>query len=177
MELTKLERLMLMQNFRILAALEPEEKEHYERMEQIVTRGYEALYDELFTSIDPDAIPAEESEFVYDVLDMYVAIHDAVEAHSIDLAAQENFALRFIGFDGNNESRLLSFAGFAAREEDSIYAMFLRNGRFPNSHGPTRARYQRMLDEYGQRRTTGEALSADDLEALRQAAVHPENHR
>lgn len=176
MNLSTLERLLLAQNFRILAAIEPQEKAHYERMERIVTSGYEALYSELFSSLDLDTVPVEDSEFVYDVLDMYVAIDDAVKEFNISLDDRDNLALRFSGFDGNNESRLLSFASFVAREEGSVYAMFLRNGRFPNSHGPTRARHERMLEAYRQREG-GEGLSVTDLEALKQAAIHPEHRR
>lgn len=176
MKLTKTERLILANQFKILSLLDKDEKEHYERMEEIILKGYEALYDEMTMSLS-EGVSTEESEFVYDVLDMHLAIRAVAEAEGVDIYADGNSALNMRGFDGNNEFELLAFAQYIAREEDSVYGEFLTGGRFPNSHSRSRELHQRMLDEYKKLGMVSglQAAGTAGLERLKSAAIHPEH--
>ncbi|GGO22121.1 YfbU family protein [Deinococcus humi] len=175
MKLTTTERLILVNQFKILGFLDEDEQEHYRRMVHILTNGYEALYDELDMSLS-EGMRAEDSEFVYDVLDMHLAIRGVAETEGVDINADGNWALTMRGFDGNNESELLSFALFAAREDGSAYSEFLVSDRFPNSHSPSRELHQRMLEEF---RAIGgasglQAAGVEGLERLKSVAIFPE---
>lgn len=175
MKLTETERLTLINQNKILALLDPDEKEHHERLVQILERGYEFLYSEMTDPLS-EPLSRDDSEFVYDVLDMHLAIRAVAEAEGIDLTDGDNSRLQMGGFDGNNEHGLLSFANFVALEDGSAYQEFLVGRQFPNSHSRSRDLHQRMLSEYQALGGASglQAAGVAGLERLKDAAIHPE---
>ena len=83
---------------------------------------------------------------VVNVLDMWSFIEEALEklpAEEIELVKAANYDQlpQFAGFDGNNESELMSIAMFFVQDMDR-FSRF--KGRDFNSHSPSVGRYRRM---------------------------------
>lgn len=176
MKLTKVERLTLMNQHKILALLDEEEREHHEQMVEILRNGYASLYDDLTEELS-DELSEADGDFVLDVLNMHLAIQRVAQDAGVDTREEGNWALQMRGFDGNNESQMLRFARFTAQEEGSAYGQFLVNGQFPNSHSRSVEFHQRMLDEYEEMGGASGLMAsgAKGLERLKRAAIHPEH--
>lgn len=118
---------------------------------------------------EPD--PEDQVSFVADVLDMwrfieshYSQLDDAGRAQVEATAGQFAKDPKFTGFDGNNETNLMSIAQFMV-EDMGRFAEF--QGRSFNSHSPKAGRYQHMLSifspmrkDLGERTLTGEEIGA-----------------
>ena len=70
MELTKIERLSLINQYLILEKLYPEEKEHYSELRQALENGYTLHYSWCFDFLSDD-MPIDECKKVLDILDLY----------------------------------------------------------------------------------------------------------
>jgi len=123
---------------------------------------------------------ADDVRFVVDVLDMWSFVQ---RAHG-KLSAKERARVeseadpfgkhvKFPGFDGNNESELMSIARFFVEKMDRFSEF--KGGSF-NSHMPTVAMYRRMLGVFDPLRKTlvGVDLSADQLIAILKSMKYPE---
>lgn len=164
LELTLKERLVLAQNYRLLALQDPENKDHWERLEEVVAQGYTGMYWMLTEHFAEQSLPEETSDYIHEVLQMWEAIGFAVEdGVYVPEDDAERHSAKFPGFDGNNEAELLGYANTFCSQER--YEGLKRDGRIPNSHMPTRDWYERMLvvwrgrqDRYG--RLTGAEVKA-----------------
>jgi len=159
MELTDAERLILSNQYQLLAKLEDDD--HYALMAETLRRGYKWLYDEyLEQSLWPN-VDDDKAEFVVDVLDIYSAMKSSY-GELEDKSGIEAREVEFPGFDGNNEADLMGFANF-----------LLKHGRFDdvlnkggnNSHMPTVEIYGRMLQAW---RDMGEPTYPYSKEQIRQ---------
>lgn len=111
--------------------------------------------------------PADVTRVV-NVLDMWSFIEERLETLSAkDIekvkAANHGHLPKFAGFDGNNESELMSIARFLV-ERMGRFSRF--KGRDFNSHAPTAARYGRMAAAFEPIRKTlgfGRDLSAGQI--------------
>ncbi|EES50529.1 YfbU family protein [Clostridium cagae] len=148
MELNKIQRLILYNQYQILKHLEPEEKETYEISQKILHNGFKYDYDEL-TSFFNEEIPEEISEFVYDVLQMYRCINDSYG----DLSNEEKEGFKklnttFGGFDGNEEPKYYSYACFLLEDLEKFEESY-NNGKIsPNSHRNMLKKYEKMLSKW-----------------------------
>lgn len=124
----------------------------------------------------PDTTPPEVAEVV-DVLDMWSFIEDAYsnlgeseKARIKTDAAPFGEHVRFHGFDGNNEARLMNIANFVVKEMDR-FAQF--KGRDFNSHCPSIDTYRRMLGLFRPIRATlmGQGLRTTDLVEILKAQL------
>lgn len=115
---------------------------------------------------------ADDVRFVLDVLDMWSFVQRAHGNLSTDErgrveqeAAPFGKHVKFPGFDGNNESELMSIAQFFV-EKMNRFSEF--KGSTFNSHMPTIAMYRRMLSVFAPLRKTlvGVDLSADQLVSI-----------
>ena len=105
---------------------------------------------------------------VIDTLDMWDFIESSIEKLAPaeaerPKAANHGYLPSFIGFDGNNESSLMSIAGFMV-EKMNRFSRF-KNRDF-NSHVPTAERYRRMTIAFAPMRVTlgfGRDLSVDQI--------------
>lgn len=118
--------------------------------------------------------------FVVDVLDMWSFIQraharlPAKERSRVESEADPfGKDVKFPGFDGNNESELISIARFFV-EKMGRFTEF--KGASFNSHMPTVARYRRMLAVFGPLRKTlvGVDLGTDQLISILNAMKYPE---
>lgn len=149
MKLTKLERLLLMNQYYIRKAVEPQDAEFFNEAIEILNRGYEIFYDDLVGAMSAD-MPLEDSRFVLEVLDMYRAIEDYKERYPQDVATSQHLWSHFGGFDGNNEGSCLAFTRFLIKKQEKFQEQLPYERRTDgyNSHMPTREIYARMLARY-----------------------------
>jgi len=147
MEITKRDRLILINQYRILASLNKAEADHYEELISILENGYTIFYSQLEEWISDD-VPEEEGRFVLEVLDLYRAIEDVKRATKDSRLLAHHYAY-FRGFDGNNETEYMSFCRFLIEKQGKFQEQkqyLLRNDNL-NSHMPMTAKYRRMLVE------------------------------
>lgn len=145
MQLSKMERVLLANQYRILAALDSDSSSHYKELIEIVENGYEIFYstiDEWFS----EEMPASQGKFVLGILDLYRAIEDVKRRTKDSKLISHSFSI-FPGFDGNNETSEMSFCRFliirqGKFEEQKQY--LLQNDNL-NSHMPMKSKYRAML--------------------------------
>jgi uncharacterized protein YfbU (UPF0304 family) len=146
---TPVERLCLVNQFRILEKLDENEAKYYSKAIGILQGGYTQLYGELFHSISEE-MPAPRCEFVFSVLDMHRALRDSFNELS-DKEGLQQGDVAFKGFDGNYEPDEQCFALFM--KEHDMWKDTLNAPGTPddlNSHHSTLDRYRQMLDKWGQ---------------------------
>lgn len=143
----KTQRLILRNQFLILAKLDPENAEAYEEHATVLGNGYAFLYNDVFREIYDETSEADGT-FIANVLDMYV-LFDCSPAFK-SKAVQAEYLHKFMGFDGNHESKLLSLTEhfFKTDKWSSIKSHGGRDGF--NSHSPMRGTYTLMLAKFRQ---------------------------
>lgn len=162
MQLSLVERMLLAQNFEILAKLNPDDAESYEWKAEALRDGYEPLYSWLFEwyAQEKDIVTEEEGEYVYDVLRMYDAIMWSIKQQNLELPEDVKYYSSFPGFDGNDEGKLLGFANHYCTE--NRYDILKKDGEIPNSHMPTKHRYEAMLRVWQPIKETREGLLTEE---------------
>lgn len=147
MEITKRDRLILINQYRILASLNKAEADHYEELISILENGYAIFYSQLDEWISEE-MPEYEGRFVLEILDLYRAIEDVKRATKDSRLIAHYYAF-FRGFDGNNETAHMSFCRFLIEKQGKFQEQkqYLLVNDNLNSHMPMTAKYSRMLDE------------------------------
>lgn len=175
--LSRIERYKISNQLRILEALYPNEAEDFANQREIFESGYEFLYsfqvDHIYDG--DDIMKAEECLEVWDTLSMFDAINRTLE--NITNFEDEKFiTTKFLGYDGNNEGKFMSFAAFTIeRLRRFTFVPMAEEGYF-NSHSPVREMYQRMLAEWkGLSDRQVFDMTAEQLRQVLSAAVHPEH--
>lgn len=160
-KMTAFQRQVLALLRRILAHLAAGSGEGDDSVEQlrrakVLERGYVEHYNSEFDEIEPE-LSRQESNFVIDVLSMFLLLGDSYEQLSDyekkELGGQARRRTYFLGFDANDrrESRLLGFARYLIEDTDDwepLARYFDQDHGYGNSHMPTYALYQRMLEEF-----------------------------
>lgn len=145
MELTKKERLMLYNQYEILKLLNPNEKEYYERDQEILINGFKYNYDSLVDSF-MDETPEEVSQFVIDVLQMYRVLNNSYDVLNDDEKAQiDLYDISFKGFDGNDEIDYYVYAKFYIEKLDNFGELKESEYYAINSHSNMLKKYSRMV--------------------------------
>jgi len=142
MELTKVERLILFNQYRILGKLDPDEASASEEACEILESGYTLEYETLASHIDRDMSEVKCRE-VRDILDMYRALKAA--QRDLPAGTLANGDATFLGFDGNNETEHFAYATFLMEVQDK-WAESKQDPR--NSHWPLLSRYRTMLQAW-----------------------------
>lgn len=148
MEFTKKERVLLINQYRILASLNKDEEEHYSELIAILENGYEIFYSMVDEWISDD-MPEEEGRFVLEILDLYRIIEDTKRSSKDSRLIEHAFSI-FRGFDGNNESEYMSFARFLINQQGKFSEQqdYLRKNDNLNSHMPLVPIYKAMLRKW-----------------------------
>lgn len=149
MEFSRKDRLILINQYKILAKLYPDDSEHYDELREILESGYEVFYSQIDEWISHD-MPESEGVFVLDVLDLYRAIED-YKRISKDEEIINLYGSYFMGFDGNNESQYMAFARFLVNKQGKFSEQqdYLRKNDNMNSHSLMVPRYKAMLNKWG----------------------------
>lgn len=139
MQLTKTERLILSNQYRILEKLYPDEAEQFAIHRTAIENGFAPHYEPEFLD---DELSEEGCREVRDILEMHQQLKTAYERLD-DISDVEQYLVKFEGFDGNNESKQLRYAQYFINEL----------GRYPeldanNSHALSLDRYRKMLQEW-----------------------------
>ncbi len=161
--LSRLERLTLVNQFKILAALHPDEAEDYKDLTTIFERGYASLYSKAFQSMSSE-VTKEISKEVFDILSMHRTLFDSVQR--LEDKGDLEKRIKFFGFDANNESEHLSFATFFTKDGRTF-----EESKVFNSHMPTLERYRRMLKVWRGQGPAEKNLTKAEVEAILQAGT------
>ena len=145
MKLTKIERLILSNQNRILAILDDRNSDNYLYQAEIVENGYEGLYDNLFTNIHEE-VSEEVCEETHEILSMYRAINNVIATLTPEQKEGMNIErIVFEGFDGNNDDNY-GFMEFIV-EKGNLYEEY--KGTEMNSHSmSSMMKYKKMLPVY-----------------------------
>ena len=148
MKLTKLERVMLINQYRILSKINPNEANYYEELIEILENGYSVFYS-MIDDFVYDEAPVEEGKFVLDILQLYRMIDDYIRDNE-EHPFKEHHWIPFKGFDGNNEFRYMSFARFLILNQGKFTEQkkFFSANDSLNSHTRTVDKYRRMMDRW-----------------------------
>ncbi len=171
--LTKTERLALVNQYRILALLKPEEREFYEKLAHVFEWGYVIEYHQAFQGFS-DEMSVEETKEVRDTLDMYSSMQRAFK----DFSAEQRDGIdekdiSFPGWDGNNESSKACYAEFLRKDGKWEWLKTSGSDGF-NSHLPDFGQYERMLSVW---RGTKDrvVLTPDEVKKILAVFPHPDS--
>lgn len=170
--LTDTERIMLANQYDILAALHRDNKhmsEDYAQRAETLRDGHEWLYSQYFDWVSPN-LPEEKVQHVLHILGIYGDMRNSFNKLT-DKSGIDERELNFLGFDGNNESELLSFS-----------EALRKHGRFgetigpeaKNSHSPTTDIYDRMIEKWQELGKPNYPYSREQIIAIMEARIHPE---
>jgi uncharacterized protein YfbU (UPF0304 family) len=158
MKPTTFERLSLLNQYRILEKIDPDNVS-YKQACEILESGYTLEYGvELFTGVDPDEMSEDDCREVRDILDLYRALKKAHrELPEGTLTAKD---AEFPGFDGNEESKHFAYARFLIEGQHKW-----GESKAENSHWPHLGEYRAMVAEWKKSAKKWE-LAAEDVKRI-----------
>jgi uncharacterized protein len=162
-ELNKFERLLLMNQYRILSQVDQSNAGHYDKLRDALENGYVASYqDDLFAGM-LDGLSVEQSAFVVEVMSMYDALQRCYDALD-DKTGIEEERTKFPGFDSDYELAHLGYARFVVEREGRFSQLKAHSEDFMG-HTPMLDQYRRMSDVWKLASNRYE-LTRDDLTAI-----------
>lgn len=167
MKLTRSERWILANQFKILAKLSPNEAESYEKALIIIERGYVEQYEWLAERIVETEMSEMKCKDVLNILDMFDALRVGYETLADKTDVDEAW-IKFPGFDENSEGDYYNYASFLI-ERQNMYRD-LHQGDHYNSHTPVLPNYRKMLAEW-QKSTDQHRLTRADLIRITGAVI------
>ena len=170
MQLTKTERWILSNQYRILEALYPDEADSLMKARMALDSGYELEYEHISQHIDKDTLNKHDCVEVHDILQMFSNLKHAYEKLS-EKPEIDMWQIEFIGFDGNNEPEQLAYARYLCEDGEHYEDLHVRN-----SHSHTLDRYRRQLRVW---RSMDHPfmLTKDEIEQIALEAIHPTNRK
>lgn len=166
--LTDVERLILANQYEILSILK--EDDGYERLAEELRDGHEWLYSQSLEHVSSN-MPAEEADYVITILGIYSDLRDSYEKLE-DKSDIKSHQVEFPGFDGNNESDLLSFSK-ALRKHDRFTETLPEHGK--NSHMPTTDIYRRMISKWNELGRPNYPYDKETILNILNERIHPSN--
>lgn len=142
-ELSRVERWILSNQYRILEALYPEEADHLAHAREALEQGFEGRYEDLASHIDESVLSPQECREVVDILAMYDALQRSRTALGEQTKIKEE-EVRFAGFDGNNETAQMVYARHFCGGPLGRF-QGLDTAKDFNSHFPSLDSYRAML--------------------------------
>ena len=143
--MTKTERLILVNQLKILAHLEPENSDSYKEDIEILENGYSVFYDSITGNIY-DEMEEEKGNLVLNILDLYCAV-ECFKKNCGNLDGLKN--TEFLGFDGNFETDYMVFARFLVEKQHKFMEIKEAKGSFDfNSHSCMVPTYKSILEKW-----------------------------
>lgn len=143
MEMTNAQRLILSNQYYLMAKLTPENAEKYKRLQTIVERGYELQMREM--SKEYGCLVEDECREVIDIMEMYHAMQESNKMLSDEERNDvDQRRLQFLGFDIAAEAQLVNYVRFLI-DSEGLYPQFDKGDHHFNSHVPMLEKYRRML--------------------------------
>jgi uncharacterized protein YfbU (UPF0304 family) len=166
--LSELERLMLSNQYRILEALYPDERQSFALTREAIEHGYELEYAEIFEQLY-EPMSEDVCERVVDILNMHRALHHAWQnINTTNLDPQD---IKFRGFDGNHETRDMVYTRYLLKDCGKWQELH-QPGHDYNSHMQTAGSYERMIRAWRQS-VNKHVLTRVDVERIIAAVPHP----
>jgi uncharacterized protein len=138
LKLSPVDRLLISMHLRKMAEEEP--SGGYAVQASIIEHGYTSLYGEVFgMTAEPELSEAVQEE-VFDILDMFRALHPGLAAGEKWDPKGDRYFQKFRGFDGNDDGGHYGFARFLIKEN----RRFEESDGELNSHGSTLETYRAM---------------------------------
>ena len=144
LNLTLEQRLILLNQYKILKKIYPEEALQYSIYQEIVSNGYTLHYNDLLENMN-EPMSKEEMEFVLDILDVYNSLSFAVDKRQ-EYPSYKNKKIVFPGFDGNNEYKYIEYMQFYIYKLNRFEALKKDSSLDYNTHGETIDIYKHMID-------------------------------
>jgi len=178
MKLTKVERWILSNQYRILEKLYPQEAKSLQRIQEILENGYEQDYDLITRYIydGDDTMSESECNEVLEILSMFDELAYGYKHLSAkDKKKISKTEITFSGFDGNDSTELkyLAYARFLNKGDGKSFSK--DTGLF-NSHCLMLDVYRRMLADWKKSEHKNQ-LKKDDIKRILAARVHPSNRK
>jgi uncharacterized protein YfbU (UPF0304 family) len=163
LHLTDVERRILINQARILAALYPLEAPKFEQAVEVLSEGFHEAWEDIILDNLKRPLIKEEMNFIYQVLEMYDWLQKSFYALSFEekVHLPEN-KLIFPGFCPKKEGRELAYARFLMGNLDRFAFLEIVNPLAASS--PMRATYLDMLKRLPEQ--DGEVLSAVQLRKI-----------
>lgn len=170
-----IERTILANQFHILAALSEDEyeSEQHKVKADILERGLESEYYQIFDQMHKETVSNEVSGEVFDTLEMFRKIRWAVDALTEEQKSKLDLKkLSFRGFDANNDRHFRFLAWWDKQNPDSTYREELGHIGGYNSHTKfSLAEYRGMLKVFETFNFNGSPrlLTFEELQKLQDA--------
>ena len=147
MKIEEKDRLILVNQYRILASLNKTEEQHYQEKIEILENGYEKLYQNLFENFSNETLSIDECNFVMDVLEMY-GTGITLSFNNLGTKSLTKEEIRFPGFNTNEEFKYYSFILFWLETLDR-YAEIqeISDGNYRGIGGNV-GKYEKMIDKW-----------------------------
>lgn len=141
MEMNNAQRLILSNQYKMMAMMDPENAERYRRQQTIIERGFGLQMREL--DRDFGELPEDICRRVIDMMEMYHALRISFDnlKNAADIDARR---IHFLGFDAATEARYLSYVRFLVNTEGR-YTHFDSGSHGFNSQTTMWDKYVRML--------------------------------
>ncbi|MGB0086598.1 MAG: YfbU family protein [Rhodomicrobiaceae bacterium] len=163
LNLTDVERRILINQSRILAALYPLDAKEFERAIEILSEGYQEGWQEVVLKGLKSPFLKEEMNFVYQVLEMYDWLQKSYYALSLgDKLHLKEQTLIFPGFCPETEKRHITYVTFLLENLDRF--AYVEVVRPPHALQPMRDIYEEMLK--GLPAFRGDVLPGAQLKAV-----------
>lgn len=163
LNLTDVERRILINQSRILAALYPLDAPEFERAIEVLSEGYQEAWPDLVLKGLKSTFPKEDMNFIYQVLGMYDWLQKSFYALTLEDKLQlKERTLVFPGFCPKTETRHIAYATFLLENLDRF--SYVEVIKPLHASQPMRDIYQEMLKDVP--RFGGDALTAAQLKAI-----------
>lgn len=164
MELTIKDRLILINQYKILAALNDGDSSHYLEMIEILENGYEIFYSNTYSWIS-EGMSNDKCQLVLDILGFYRVIESLKRASKDDELMSHMYGY-FLGFDGNHEGDYLGFCRFLIEKQGKFQEQkpyYIQNDGM-NSHMEMVWKYRMIVSRWNSKSdkyhlTVAEAIS------------------
>lgn len=147
MKLTRTEKWILSNQYRILDILSPKEAEDFAYFREAIEKGYAHDIDHYCPVYpDNDCLTTDECIEIVRILGMFDNLKSSYDRLSDKTGIDEQW-IKFHGFSGNEESKQLSYVRFICDPRTGRFETIDRGDNF-DSHAPLLPNYRRMLGVY-----------------------------
>lgn len=148
MKIEEKDRLILVNQYKILASLNKDDEKHYQEKIEILENGYEKLYQSLFVNFSEKTLSIDECSFVMNVLEMY-GTGITLSFNNLKNKTLTSDDIRFPGFNTNEEFKYYSFALYWLETLDNRYGEIkeISNGNYKGI-GNNMKKYEKMIDKW-----------------------------
>lgn len=167
MELTEIERAMLIRQCNILQLLEQDDKhakEYWDCAIEVFENGYRELYSEYLPHLE-EPLSAGVYQFACDILNVYDAMDAYKSNHLEDTEVSGNGASTFPGFSADKEIEYLALVNFFAKS--GRWDDLMKDPRKLDTHHLEMVpQYEKMISLWKTYGGLGQVLSREQVLAL-----------